>query len=126
MRLVFIMEGLECRECADKIEAHIQRTAGVEAACLMFEAHKFVIECADGEAERVAAEVKRSTAKAQGSARAVRVRRSELVRAYRRQALVLHGLHLSADFRYGLLRDSGTGGDLDIGVILLHRIQNAV
>jgi len=72
MRLIFFVTGLTCQECGDKLERHIQRQPGVNAACLMTTG-KFVIECDDDKAEMIAQEVLTSAPKAQGDVRAKRI-----------------------------------------------------
>ena len=71
MRMIFVISGLTCRECADKIEAHIQKQPGVNAACLMVTG-KFIVDCDDSAAERIEKEVMVTAPKAQGD---VKVRR---------------------------------------------------
>ena len=75
MKMVFYMDGLECQDCADKIEAHIQRFPGVKGACLMFVTKRFIIDCEDGCEEGVASEVVRSAEKAQGDVNVKRIQR---------------------------------------------------
>ncbi|MBR6911851.1 MAG: cation transporter [Candidatus Methanomethylophilaceae archaeon] len=72
MRMVFFVSGLTCQECADKLEAHIQRQPGVIGAALMVNG-KFVIECEEDKAEAIANEVLVSAPKAQGDVKAKRV-----------------------------------------------------
>ena len=72
MRMTFVVTGLTCQECADKLESHIQRMEGVEAAALLANG-KFIIECTDSVAEMVADEVMKSAPKAQGDVRARRI-----------------------------------------------------
>ena len=74
MKIVLFMAGLECRDCADRIEAHIQRYPGVNGAALMFQTKRFVIDCDPSKTDEIIEEVKRSAAKAQGS---VKVSRAE-------------------------------------------------
>jgi copper chaperone CopZ len=74
MRMVFFVSGLTCQECADKLEAHIQRQPGVNAAALMVTG-KFVIECDEDKATAIEQEVLTSAPKAQGDVKAKRVQR---------------------------------------------------
>ena len=67
MKIVLYMSGLECQDCADKIEAHIQRQPGVNGACLMFVTKRFIIDCADDKVDEIVEEVRRSAAKTQGN-----------------------------------------------------------
>ena len=72
MRMLFFVSGLTCQECADKLEAHIQRQPGVIGAALMVTG-RFVIECEEDKAEAIAEEVMRSAPKAQGDVRVKRI-----------------------------------------------------
>jgi copper chaperone CopZ len=72
MRMVFFVSGLTCQECADKLEAHIQRQKGVNGAALMVTG-KFVIDCEDEYADAIAEEVLTSAPKAQGEVKAKRI-----------------------------------------------------
>jgi len=74
MRMVFFVSGLTCQECAEKLEAHIQRQPGVNAAALLVTG-KLIIECEDAYAEAIEADVMASAPKAQGDVRAKRVQR---------------------------------------------------
>lgn len=71
MRMVFLISGLTCRDCGDKLEMHIQRQSGVNAAALLADG-RFIIECDDALADAIEAELVVSASKAQGD---VRVRR---------------------------------------------------
>ncbi len=75
MKIVLYMKDLECQECADKIEAHIQRFPGVNGACLMMVTKRFIIDCEEDKVDEVVAEVERSAAKAQGNVTVKRVQR---------------------------------------------------
>ena len=72
MRMLFFVSGLTCQECADKLEAHIQRQPGVIGAALMVTG-RFVIECEEDKAEAIAEEVMRSAPKAQGDVKVKRI-----------------------------------------------------
>jgi copper chaperone CopZ len=72
MRMVFFVSGLTCQECADKLEAHIQKQPGVIGAALMVTG-RFVIECEEDKAEAIANEVLISAPKAQGAVIAKRI-----------------------------------------------------
>ncbi|AMK14445.1 heavy metal-associated domain-containing protein [methanogenic archaeon mixed culture ISO4-G1] len=72
MRMLFFVSGLTCQECADKLEAHIQKQPGVIGAALMVTG-RFVIECEEDKAEAIAEEVMRSAPKAQGDVRVKRI-----------------------------------------------------
>ncbi len=73
MKIVLYMKDLECQECADKIEAHIQRYPGVNGACLMLVTKRFIIDCVDSKVDEIIEEVKKSAAKAQGNVTVTRV-----------------------------------------------------
>ena len=72
MRMLFFVSGLTCQECADKLEAHIQKQPGVIGAALMVTG-RFVIECEEDKAEVIAEEVMRSAPKAQGDVKVKRI-----------------------------------------------------
>ena len=72
MRMLFFVTGLTCQECADKLELHIQRQPGVNAAALMVNG-RFIIDCEEDKAEAIAEEVMRSTPKAQGDVKVKRI-----------------------------------------------------
>jgi copper chaperone CopZ len=72
MRMIFFVSGLTCQECADKLEMHIQKQPGVNAAALMVTG-KFVIDCEDDKAEAIANEVLVSAPKAQGDVHVKRI-----------------------------------------------------
>ena len=72
MRMTFFVSGLTCQECADKLEAHIQRQPDVNAAALMVTG-KFVIDCDEEHADAIANEVLVSAPKAQGDVKAKRI-----------------------------------------------------
>ena len=72
MRMLFFVSGLTCQECADKLEAHIQKQPGVIGAALMVTG-RFVIECEEDKAEAIAEEVMRSAPKAQGDVKVKRI-----------------------------------------------------
>ena len=72
MKMIFFVSGLTCQECANKLEAHIQRQPGVIGAALMVTG-RFVIECEEDKAEAIAEEVMRSAPKAQGDVKVKRI-----------------------------------------------------
>jgi len=73
MKIVLFMNDLDCQECADKIEAHIQRYPGVNGACLMLVTKRFIIDCEDSKVDEIVEEVKKSAAKAQGKVTVTRI-----------------------------------------------------
>ncbi|MBE6521257.1 MAG: cation transporter [Candidatus Methanomethylophilaceae archaeon] len=73
MKIVLYMNDLDCQECADKIEAHIQRYPGVKGACLMLVTRRFIIDCEDSKVDEIVEEVKKSAAKAQGNVTVSRI-----------------------------------------------------
>ncbi len=75
MKMVLFMAGLECQDCADKIEAHIQRRSGVNGAALMLQTKRFIIDCDPSKADEIVEEVRRSAAKAQGNVTVSRIER---------------------------------------------------
>ncbi len=72
MRMLFFVSGLTCQECADKLEAHIQKQPGVNGAALMVTG-RFVIDCDEEYADAIANEVLVSAPKAQGEVKAKRI-----------------------------------------------------
>ncbi|MBE6519179.1 MAG: heavy-metal-associated domain-containing protein [Thermoplasmata archaeon] len=72
MRMLFFVTGLTCQECADKLEAHIQKMPGVNGAALMVNG-RFIIDCDEDRAEEIANEVLTSAPKAQGEVVAKRI-----------------------------------------------------
>ena len=72
MRMLFFVTGLTCQECADKLELHIQKQPGVNAAALMVTG-RFVIDCDEGYADAITEEVMRSAPKAQGDVKVKRI-----------------------------------------------------
>ena len=77
MRMVFFVSGLTCQECAEKLESHIQRQPGVNAAALLVTG-KFIIECEDAFAEAIEEDVMASASKAQGDVKVKRIHRLSL------------------------------------------------
>ncbi len=72
MRMLFFVTGLTCQECADKLELHIQKQPGVNAAALMVNG-RFIIDCEEDKADAIAAEVMVSAPKAQGDVKVKRI-----------------------------------------------------
>ena len=72
MRMLFFVTGLTCQECADKLEMHIQKQPGVNAAALMVNG-RFIIDCEEDKAEAIANEIMVSAPKAQGNVKVKRI-----------------------------------------------------
>ena len=49
MKAVLKLEGLDCANCAAKIENEVQRIPGVEEATVTFMTQKMTVEFADGQ-----------------------------------------------------------------------------
>ena len=79
--MVFFVSGLTCQECGEKLESHIQRQPGVNAAALLVTG-KLIIECEDAYAEAIEADVMASAPKAQGDVRVKRVQRPIIAEYY--------------------------------------------
>ena len=75
MKMVLFLDGLDCEQCADKIESYIQRQPGVKGACLMFVTKRLIIDCEDGAEDRILEDVVNAAGKAQGSVTVKRVQR---------------------------------------------------
>ena len=53
MKKAFKLEGLECANCAAKIEHAVKKLAGVSSASVNFLTTKMVIECEDGRIDEI-------------------------------------------------------------------------
>ncbi len=56
MKKTFRLEGLDCANCAAKIESQVAALEGVHAASVNFMTSKMVIEGADEHAEQIVAQ----------------------------------------------------------------------
>lgn len=66
MKAVLKLEGLDCANCAAKIENEVQRIPGVEEATVTFMTQKMTIVAPDDDIERIVEEATRLTKKLEG------------------------------------------------------------
>ena len=66
MKAVLKLEGLDCANCAAKIENEVQRIPGVEEATVTFMTQKMTIVAPDEDIERIVEEATRLTKKLEG------------------------------------------------------------
>lgn len=66
MKAVLKLEGLDCANCAAKIENEVQRIPGVEEASVTFMTQKMTIVAPDEDIERIVEEATRLTKKLEG------------------------------------------------------------
>lgn len=66
MKAVLKLEGLDCANCAAKIENEVQRIPGVEKANVTFMTQKMTIVAPDEDIERIVEEATRLTKKLEG------------------------------------------------------------
>ena len=66
MKAVLKLEGLDCANCAAKIEAEVQRIPGVEEATVTFMTQKMTIVAPEEDIERIVEEATRLTKKLEG------------------------------------------------------------
>lgn len=66
MKAVLKLEGLDCANCAAKIENEVQRIPGVEEAAVTFMTQKMTIVAPDEDIERIVEEATRLTKKLEG------------------------------------------------------------
>ena len=66
MKAVLKLEGLDCANCAAKIENEVQRIPGVEEATVTFMTQKMTIVAPDENIERIVEEATRLTKKLEG------------------------------------------------------------
>ena len=66
MKAVLKLEGLDCANCAAKIENEVQRIPGVEEATVTFMTQKMTIVAPDEDIERIVEETTRLTKKLEG------------------------------------------------------------
>ncbi len=57
MRIEYEIVGLDCPNCAARVERALQKIEGVEAVSVNFLAEKIVAQCSDSDAERICAEI---------------------------------------------------------------------
>ena len=63
MKLTYSITGIDCPNCAAKVERKIQKIDGVTLAALNFMTSKLLVEGDDGKKDAIAAEVARLVAK---------------------------------------------------------------
>lgn len=59
MKQAFRITGIDCANCAAKLERKLQKIDGVTAAALNFMTSKLIIEGADDKADAILAEIER-------------------------------------------------------------------
>lgn len=59
MRKIYILEDLECANCAGKMEEAINKIVGVNKATVTFMTRKLVLDAAEESFEEIVEEVKR-------------------------------------------------------------------
>lgn len=74
MKAVLKLEGLDCANCAAKIEAEVQRIPGVEEATVTFMTQKMTLVAPEQEIERIVEEATRLTKKLEGDVIVKRIR----------------------------------------------------
>ena len=74
MKAVFKLEGLDCANCAAKIENEVKKIPGVEEASVAFITQKMTIVADDGRMEEIATEAARIAKKVEGDVRVVRLK----------------------------------------------------
>lgn len=74
MKAVFKLEGLDCANCAAKIENEVQRIPGVEEASVAFMTQKMTIVAEEGRMEEIATEAARIAKKVEGDVKVVRLK----------------------------------------------------
>ena len=74
MKAVFKLEGLDCANCAAKIENEVQRIPGVEEANVAFMTQKMTIVAEEEMMEEIATEAARIAKKVEGDVKVVRIK----------------------------------------------------
>ena len=74
MKAVFKLEGLDCANCAAKIENEVKKILGVEEASVAFMTQKMTIVADDGRMEGIATEAARIAKKVEGDVQVVRLK----------------------------------------------------
>ena len=59
MKNKFKIKGLDCANCATKLESEIQKVEGVNEASISFMTERLVIECEENEKQEVMEKVKK-------------------------------------------------------------------
>ena len=63
MKQIFLLEGLDCANCAAKIERAIGALNGVSSASVNFMTTKLAVEAEEGDMEQIIAAVKKTVKK---------------------------------------------------------------
>ena len=66
MKAVLKLEGLDCANCAAKVENEVQKITGVEEATVTFMTQKMTIVAPEEDIERIVEEATRLTKKLEG------------------------------------------------------------
>ena len=74
MKAVFKLEGLDCANCAAKIENEVKKIPGVEEASVAFMTQKMTIVADDERMEEIATEAARIAKKVEGDVQVVRLK----------------------------------------------------
>ncbi len=74
MKAVLKLEGLDCANCAAKIENEVQRIPGVEEATVTFMTQKMTIVAPDDKIEAIVEEATKLTKKLEGDVVVKRIR----------------------------------------------------
>lgn len=74
MKAVLKLEGLDCANCAAKIENEVQRIPGVEEATVTFMTQKMTIVSPDDKIEAIVEEATKLTKKLEGDVVVKRIR----------------------------------------------------
>lgn len=59
MKKVYKLDEVDCAVCASNMEAGIKKIAGVKNACISYVTQKLLIECEDGELDRIVDEAQK-------------------------------------------------------------------
>ena len=74
MKAVFKLEGLDCANCAAKIENEVKKIPGVEEASVAFMIQKMTIVADDERMEEIATEAARIAKKVEGDVQVIRLK----------------------------------------------------
>lgn len=74
MKAVFKLEGLDCANCAAKIENEVKKIPGVEEASVAFMTQKMTIVADDERMEEIATEAARIAKKVEGDVQVIRLK----------------------------------------------------
>ena len=74
MKAVFKLEGLDCANCAAKIENEVKKIPGVEEASVAFMTQKMTIVADDERMEEIATEAARIANKVEGDVQVIRLK----------------------------------------------------